>query len=131
MKCTGCSAPVGLLFSGVTSEVDPALYDILPTQEKDVAVNHCTAMPETERGREEKKERKTDAAAFRLTLTEPTLSPISVKRDNISRAKALTRRSMRYQFNTPSVIMCQTCTDTCQSKIFVHQHYKDAISLKS
>lgn len=58
MKCTGCSAPVGLLFSGVTSKVDPALYDILPTQEKDVAVNHYTAMPETESGREKMIERQ-------------------------------------------------------------------------
>lgn len=60
MKCTGCSAPVGLLFSGVTSEVDPALYDILPTQEKDVAVHHYTAMPEMERGEggKERKERQ-------------------------------------------------------------------------
>lgn len=57
MKCTGCSAPVALLFSGVTSEVDPALYDILPTQEKDVAVNHYAAAPESKRGREKKPER--------------------------------------------------------------------------
>lgn len=57
MKCTGCSAPVGLLFSGVTSEVDPALYDILPTQEKDVAVKHYTAIPETGGRRRRKKDR--------------------------------------------------------------------------
>lgn len=62
MKCTGCSAPVGLLFSGVTSEVDPALYDILPTQGKKrrcCESLHCNARDrEREGGRKRKKERK-------------------------------------------------------------------------
>lgn len=79
MKCTGCSAPVGLLFSGVTSKVYPALYDILPTQGKDIAVNHYTAMPETESGREKMADKQIDATAFSLTLTKPTLALINVK----------------------------------------------------
>lgn len=95
MKCTGCSAPVGLLFSGVTSEVDPALYDILPTQERHCCKPlHCNARDSKSEGG---KGRKTDAAAFRLMLTEPTLTPINVKM--IPSAEQMLSQSVQFSIN--------------------------------